>query len=44
MTDDFVIRPYRAEDAAGVRSVRVPHRDREPFRAARKASWGAAWG
>ena len=29
---------------AGVRSVRVPHRDREPFRAARKASWGAAWG
>ena len=27
----------------GVRSVRVPHRDRETFRAARKATWGGAW-
>jgi len=29
---------------AGVQSVRVPHRDREAFRAARKAAWGSAWG
>jgi len=26
---------------AGVQSVRVPHRDREGFRAARKAAWAA---
>jgi len=29
---------------AGVRTVRVPHRDREAFRAARKTTWGGAWG
>jgi ribosomal protein RSM22 (predicted rRNA methylase) len=29
---------------AGVRTVRVPRRDREAFRAARKATWGGAWG
>jgi len=29
---------------AGVRTVRVPRRDREAFRAARKAAWGSAWG
>ena len=28
---------------AGVESLRVPRSDRETFRAARKASWGAAW-
>jgi ribosomal protein RSM22 (predicted rRNA methylase) len=28
----------------GVRTVRVLRRDREPFRAARKAGWGSAWG
>jgi ribosomal protein RSM22 (predicted rRNA methylase) len=27
----------------GVRTVRVPRRDREAFRAARKAGWGSAW-
>jgi ribosomal protein RSM22 (predicted rRNA methylase) len=29
---------------AGVRTVRVPRRDRAAFRAARQAPWGAAWG
>jgi ribosomal protein RSM22 (predicted rRNA methylase) len=29
---------------AGVRTVRVPRRDREAFRAARQATWGSAWG
>jgi ribosomal protein RSM22 (predicted rRNA methylase) len=29
---------------AGVRTVRAPRRDREAFRAARKATWGGAWG
>ena len=28
----------------GVRTVRAPRSDREAFRAARKASWGGAWG
>jgi ribosomal protein RSM22 (predicted rRNA methylase) len=28
---------------AGVESVHAPRSDRETFRAARKASWGAAW-
>jgi ribosomal protein RSM22 (predicted rRNA methylase) len=28
----------------GVRTVRAPRSDREAFRAARKASWGTAWG
>jgi ribosomal protein RSM22 (predicted rRNA methylase) len=28
----------------GVRTVRVPRRGQEIFRAARKASWGSAWG
>jgi ribosomal protein RSM22 (predicted rRNA methylase) len=28
----------------GVRTVHAPRRDREAFRAARKASWGSAWG
>ena len=28
----------------GVRTVRASHRDREAFRAARKASWGSTWG
>jgi ribosomal protein RSM22 (predicted rRNA methylase) len=28
----------------GVRTVRAPRSDRETFRAARKATWGAAWG
>jgi len=29
---------------AGLQSVRAPHHDRQLFRAARKAAWGAAWG
>jgi len=30
--------------SGGVRTVRAPRSDREAFRAARKASWGGAWG
>jgi ribosomal protein RSM22 (predicted rRNA methylase) len=29
---------------AGVQSVHASRRDRETFRAARKATWGSAWG